>query len=53
MTSHLPAGGCYTAELRFLALSSGALNVEALRVVDLATQEVADIRELPSIVAVG
>ncbi|KAF2199922.1 hypothetical protein GQ43DRAFT_375095 [Delitschia confertaspora ATCC 74209] len=50
---HLAAGGCYTAELQFRALSSGVLNtyVDALRIVDLATQEVADIRELPTIIA--
>jgi hypothetical protein len=29
------------------------LSVEAVRVIDLATNETADIRELPSIVAVG
>jgi len=51
LVRHLPPGGCYTADLQFLALRSGVLNVDALRIVDLATQEVADIRELPTIVA--
>lgn len=40
------------ADLKFLALSAGVLGIEALRVVDLATNETADIRDLPSIVAV-
>jgi hypothetical protein len=39
--------------LKFIALSAGVLSVEAVRVIDLATNETADIRELPSIVAVG
>ena len=49
---HLHPGACSTAELKFLALSSGALNVDALRVVDAATQEATDIRDVPGIVAV-
>ncbi|KAF2657522.1 hypothetical protein K491DRAFT_654614 [Lophiostoma macrostomum CBS 122681] len=49
---HLAPGACYTAELKFLALSAGVLSVDAVRVMDLATQEVADLRDLPSIVAV-
>ncbi|KAF2496180.1 hypothetical protein BU16DRAFT_561014 [Lophium mytilinum] len=48
---HLSPGACYTAELKFLALASGVLSVDALRVVDLATQEATDIRDLPSIIA--
>jgi hypothetical protein len=48
----LSPGSCYTADLRFLALSAGVLSVESIRVIDLATNETADIRELPSIVAV-
>ena len=35
-----------------MALSAGVLPVDAVRVVDLATQEVSDIKDLPSIVAV-
>jgi hypothetical protein len=35
-----------------VALSAGALGVDAVRVVDLSTQEAADIRDLPSVVAV-
>ncbi|KAF2856154.1 hypothetical protein T440DRAFT_494962 [Plenodomus tracheiphilus IPT5] len=45
----LSPGSCYTASLKFLALSVGVLSVESVRVIDLATNETADIRELPSI----
>jgi hypothetical protein len=38
--------------LKFLALSAGVLSVEAVRIVDLATNETADVRDLPSIIAV-
>jgi hypothetical protein len=48
---HLASGACYTAELKFLALSAGVLGLEAVRIVDLATQEIVDVRDLPSIVA--
>lgn len=47
---HISPGACYTAELKFLALSAGVLSVDALRVVDLATQEATDISDLPSVV---
>lgn len=49
---HLAPGACYTADLKFLPLTSGVLHVDAVRVVDLATNAVADVRDLPSIVAV-
>lgn len=54
LTTHrqLSPGSCYTANLNFIALSAGALSVESVRVIDLATNETADIRDLPSIVAV-
>lgn len=48
---HLAPGACYTAELKFLALTSGVLAVDAVRVVDLATQEASDVRDLPSMIA--
>lgn len=44
---------CHTAELRFIALATGVLNVEGVRVLDLVTNETTDCRELPSIVSVG
>lgn len=49
---HLASGACFTAELKFLALSPGVLSVESVRVVDLATQEAGDVRDLPSIIAI-
>ncbi|KAF2019130.1 hypothetical protein BU24DRAFT_113008 [Aaosphaeria arxii CBS 175.79] len=48
---HLAPGACYTVDLKFLALCSGVFGVESVRIIDLATQETADIRDLPSIVA--
>jgi len=38
--------------LKFIALAAGVQTVESVRVIDLATNETADIRDLPSIVAV-
>lgn len=40
------------ADLKFMALSAGVQAVESVRVIDLATNETADIRDVPSIVAV-
>lgn len=51
-TSHLAPGACYTADLKFLALSTGILSVDAVRIVDLATNETSDVRDVPTIVAV-
>ncbi|KAF2691326.1 hypothetical protein K458DRAFT_426663 [Lentithecium fluviatile CBS 122367] len=50
--AHLAPGACYTADLKFIALSAGVLSVDAIRVVDLGTNEASDIRDLPAIVAV-
>jgi hypothetical protein len=50
--SHLAPGACYTADLKFLALSAGVLSVDAVRLVDLGTNETSDIRDVPAIVAV-
>jgi hypothetical protein len=36
-------------ELKFLALKVGIVEVEAVRVVDLGTQEHVDIKDLPGI----
>ncbi|KAI0128056.1 TRAPP trafficking subunit Trs65-domain-containing protein [Hypoxylon sp. NC0597] len=46
----LAPGACHVAELRFLALKEGIVNVEAVRVVDLANNEHVDIRELPTVI---
>ena len=52
MHRQLAPGSCYTADLKFIALSAGVQSVESVRVIDLATNETADVRDLPSIVAV-
>jgi hypothetical protein len=46
----LAPGSCHVVELRFLALKSGIVGVEAVRVVDLSSTEHVDIRELPVVV---
>ncbi|KAJ4380851.1 hypothetical protein N0V86_004213 [Didymella sp. IMI 355093] len=49
----LAPGSCYTADVGFVALAAGEQAVECVRLVDLATNETADIRDLPSIVVIG
>ncbi|KKA29127.1 hypothetical protein TD95_002338 [Thielaviopsis punctulata] len=49
----LAPGACHVTELRFLALKDGILGIEAVRVIDLVSQEHVDIRELPLIVVKG
>lgn len=46
----LAPSACYEVELKFMALKTGIVGIEAVRVVDLGTQEHVDIRDLPSIV---
>ncbi|KAB8289702.1 hypothetical protein EYC80_010613 [Monilinia laxa] len=46
----LPPSACYEVELKFMALKEGIVGVEAVRVVDLGTQEHVDIKDLPTIV---
>jgi hypothetical protein len=43
----LSPNACHVVELRFVALREGIVGIEAIRVVDLATQEHVDVRELP------
>jgi len=43
---------CFETEIKFLPLETGVLHVESVRLVDLNTQEVIDITDLPDIVAV-
>ena len=43
----LAPGACHVAELKFLALKSGIVGIEALRVVDLGSNEHVDIYNLP------
>ncbi|KAH7403481.1 TRAPP trafficking subunit Trs65-domain-containing protein [Cadophora sp. MPI-SDFR-AT-0126] len=46
----LAPSACYDVELKFMALKVGIVGVEAVRVIDLGTQEHVDIKDLPSIV---
>ena len=46
----LAPDACAVAELRFMALREGVVGIEAVRIVDLATQEHVDVRELPVVV---
>jgi hypothetical protein len=45
----LASGACHVVELQFMALQEGLVGVEAIRVIDLATQDHVDIRELPTV----
>jgi hypothetical protein len=45
----LAPSACYEVELKFIPLKIGIVGVEAVRVVDLGTQEHVDIKDLPSI----
>jgi hypothetical protein len=40
---------CHDVELKFMALKTGVVGVDAVRVIDLGTQEHVDIKDLPSI----
>ncbi|KAF9892556.1 hypothetical protein FE257_001665 [Aspergillus nanangensis] len=44
-------GTCFATELKLLSLSVGALHLEAVRLVDVNTNETTDIRDLPDILA--
>ncbi|KJZ80591.1 hypothetical protein HIM_00441 [Hirsutella minnesotensis 3608] len=46
----LGPGACHVVELQFLALREGIVSFEAIRVVDLSSQEHVDIRDLPTVV---
>ena len=46
----LAPSACHTIELRFMALRSGITGLDAVRVIDLVTQEHVDITDLPSII---
>jgi hypothetical protein len=46
----LAPSACYEVELKFMALKVGIVDVEAVRIVDLNSQEHIDIKDLPSIV---
>lgn len=42
-------GACHVVDLQFLALKEGLVSIEAIRVIDLATQDHVDIRHLPTV----
>ncbi|KAK6515479.1 hypothetical protein TWF506_007813 [Arthrobotrys conoides] len=46
----LAPNACHTAELRFIALATGVLTIEGVRVVDLMTNDITECRELPTVV---
>ncbi|KAG9235629.1 TRAPP trafficking subunit Trs65-domain-containing protein [Amylocarpus encephaloides] len=41
---------CYEIELKLMALKAGIVDIEAVRIIDLGSQEHVDIRDLPSVV---
>ncbi|KAF4777529.1 hypothetical protein HER10_EVM0003242 [Colletotrichum scovillei] len=43
----LAPGACHVVELKFLPLKEGLVNIEAVRVIDLSSQEHVDVRDLP------
>ncbi|CAK7228919.1 hypothetical protein SBRCBS47491_007072 [Sporothrix bragantina] len=46
----LAPSACHVVELRFMALRAGAVGIEAIRVIDLGSQEHVDVRELPAMI---
>jgi hypothetical protein len=46
----LAPNACHTVELKFMAMRAGVLRLEAVRVVDLGTNEHVDVTDLPVIV---
>ena len=44
----LAPGSCHIVELQFVALKEGIVGIEAIRVVDLQTNDHVDIRDLPT-----
>jgi hypothetical protein len=46
-------GTCHSTQLILLPLMTGPLYLEAVRLIDLNTNEAVDIRDLPDIVANG
>jgi hypothetical protein len=41
---------CHEVELKFIALKVGIVDIEAVRIIDLGSQEHVDVKDLPSIV---
>lgn len=51
LLSPLLPGTCHSTEIKLLPLATGPLHLEAVRLVDVNTNETTDIRDLPDIVA--
>ena len=53
LTFHRPLipDSCFHTELKFLPLALGHLQIEAVRVVDVVSNDYVDVRDLPDIVA--
>lgn len=51
MNSPLLPGTCHATEIKLLPLATGSLSLEAVRLVDVNTNETTDIRDLPDILA--
>lgn len=53
LTFHRPLspGCCLHTELKFLPIALGHLQIEAIRIVDVVSNDFVDIRDLPTIVA--
>ena len=49
--SPLLPGTCHSTELKLLPLAVGALHLEAVRIVDMNSNELTDIRDLPDLLA--
>lgn len=49
--SPLLPGTCHSTEIKLLPLATGPLHLEAVRLVDVNTNETTDIRDLPDILA--
>ncbi|KAL8794452.1 MAG: hypothetical protein Q9195_002925 [Heterodermia aff. obscurata] len=47
----LAPGSCFNGELKFLPLAKGMLQIEAVRIVDAATNHSVEVRDLPEIIA--
>lgn len=49
--SPLLPGTCHSTDIKLLPLATGPLHLEAVRLVDVNTNETTDIRDLPDILA--
>ncbi|KAI0141844.1 TRAPP trafficking subunit Trs65-domain-containing protein [Xylariaceae sp. FL1272] len=45
----LAPGACHSTELRFVALKEGLSSIDAIRIIDLESNEHVDIRQLPNV----